>query len=239
MLLLKTQQSISEDLLHIEFQTRPEVNIPFRMLDYWVRTRRRYPTRKIRQVVIYLRRSQAALVHQTYFQEDNTSHQFEVVRLWEQPFEAFLASPGLLPFDILSRVEDPVAALEQVAIQIRTTLDLQTQKSIGASTAVLAGLLLEKSLIERIVGMDLLADSTVYQGLVQEGIQKGVQQELRAMVLRLLNRKLGEVPSSLKSRASRLSIERTRALNEAILDFQSVADLEVWLNSAETRASEE
>ncbi|MEL7314544.1 MAG: flagellar assembly protein H, partial [Cyanobacteria bacterium J06559_3] len=40
--------------LHIEFQTRPDSAIPFRMLDYWVRLRRRFPKREIRQVVIYL-----------------------------------------------------------------------------------------------------------------------------------------------------------------------------------------
>jgi predicted transposase/invertase (TIGR01784 family) len=34
----------SEDrILHIEFQTDPDQVMPLRMLDYWVRLRRRYP----------------------------------------------------------------------------------------------------------------------------------------------------------------------------------------------------
>ena len=69
-----------------------------RNANLWVRIRRRYPGKTIRQVVIYLRRSKSALVHQTRFEEGNTSHGFEVIGLWEQPFEAFLQSPGLLPF---------------------------------------------------------------------------------------------------------------------------------------------
>lgn len=40
----------SEDtMLHLEFQTRPQVKIPFRMLDYRVRGYRRAPTKRMRQ----------------------------------------------------------------------------------------------------------------------------------------------------------------------------------------------
>ena len=236
MILLKAQQPNINAVLHIEFQTNPEAKIPFRMLNYWVRIRHRYPKKKIRQVVIYLRQTDSAKVHQNRFQEESTSHQFEIIRLWEQPFESFLQSPGLLPFAVLSQVEDPAIALEQVAEQIRTTLDPQTQKSVSASAAVLAGLVLEESLIERIVGMDLLEESTVYQSIKRKGIQQGIQQELqanRALVLRLLNRKVGEVPSHLRSQVERLSIEQNRALNEALLDFEALSDLESWLNNQE------
>jgi predicted transposase/invertase (TIGR01784 family) len=121
-ILLESASFNQKTLLHIEFQTRPDPQIPFRMLDYWVRIYRRYAQAatgqvrigpvSIRQVVIYLAPSQSERVYQTRFEQVNTVHSFEVIRLWEQPFEAFLASPGLLPFAVLGRVEDPVAALE-------------------------------------------------------------------------------------------------------------------------------
>jgi predicted transposase/invertase (TIGR01784 family) len=52
--LLESASSDQKTLLHIEFQTRPDPKIPFRMLDYWVRIYRRYTSASIRQVVIYL-----------------------------------------------------------------------------------------------------------------------------------------------------------------------------------------
>ena len=237
MILLETQQSVDSEVLHLEFQTNPEAKIPFRMLNYWVRIRHRYPKKSIRQVVIYLRRTNSAKVYQDRFQEGHTSHQFEIVRLWEQPFEAFLKSPGLLPFAVLSRIEDPTTALERVVTQIRTTLDPQMQKSISTSVAILAGLVLEESLIERIVGMELLAESTVYQGIKRRAVQEE-QQATRAMVLRILNRKIGSLPSHLESEVKKLPIEQTRALNEAILDFENVSDLENWLASKESNAND-
>jgi hypothetical protein len=51
MILLQSEDSI----LHIEFQTIPKENIPFRMLDYRVRGNRRYKGKLMRQVVIYLK----------------------------------------------------------------------------------------------------------------------------------------------------------------------------------------
>lgn len=53
LILLQSDDSV----LHIEFQTRPKQDIPFRMLDYRVRVYRRYPDKRMRQVVVYLQPS--------------------------------------------------------------------------------------------------------------------------------------------------------------------------------------
>ncbi|APB33082.1 hypothetical protein GlitD10_0768 [Gloeomargarita lithophora Alchichica-D10] len=46
----------SQDLLlHLEFQTRPDPEIPFRMLDYWTRSHRKFPQHHIKQIVLYLK----------------------------------------------------------------------------------------------------------------------------------------------------------------------------------------
>jgi predicted transposase YdaD len=51
----------------------------------------------MRQVVIYLTRSSSELVHQSAFEIPGTRHEFEVIRLWEQPTQPFLESTDLLP----------------------------------------------------------------------------------------------------------------------------------------------
>jgi len=79
----------SEIILHIEFQTRTAENMPFRMLDYWVRLHRKYPHRQIHQTIIYLQPTHSALLYQTSFTYSQGIHNFNVIRLWEQPTENF------------------------------------------------------------------------------------------------------------------------------------------------------
>jgi predicted transposase/invertase (TIGR01784 family) len=90
-----------ESVLHLEFQTCPKRDIPFRMLDYRVRVYRQYPDKTIRQVVIYLQPTGSDLIRQTNFSLEGTRHEFDVVCLWEQPPNLFLQYPGLLPFAAL------------------------------------------------------------------------------------------------------------------------------------------
>ena len=60
----------------------------------------------------------------------------------------------------------------------------------------------------------------------QEGRKEGEQR----VIIRFLNRRIGEIDSSLIERINGLSIEQLESLGEALLDFNSVADLEAWLN---------
>ena len=93
----------SDDLiLHIEFQTRPDEEIPFRMMDYRVRCYRLYPQKEMIQVVIYLKKNRSELVQKSVFELSKTRHEFEVIRLWEVPSDKLLQSKGLLPFAVLS-----------------------------------------------------------------------------------------------------------------------------------------
>ena len=62
-----------------------------------------------------------------------------------------------------------------------------------------------------------------------EGLEIGQQQE-KALVLKLLNRKLGNLSPQLHAIVSALSIDRVESLGEALLDFTSIADLETWLS---------
>jgi predicted transposase/invertase (TIGR01784 family) len=109
----------SEDLLlHIEFQTDPDPEMGFRMADYRLRGFRRYPTKQMRQIVVYLRPTKSERVYQTQFELPGLRHEFEVVRLWEQPTEAFLELPGLLPFAVLSQTAKREEVLREVALRV-------------------------------------------------------------------------------------------------------------------------
>ncbi|MBD2212581.1 Rpn family recombination-promoting nuclease/putative transposase [Nostoc linckia FACHB-104] len=171
-----------EIVLHLEFQTKPKADIPFRMCDYRLRVYRRFPHKQMHQVVIYLQPSDSELVYQTEFALENTFHRFEVIRLWEQPTELFLRSPGLLPFATLSQTNNQTRTLEQVAEVIKGINDTRIQSNVAASTAVLAGLALNKDVIKRILRSDIMRESVIYQDILQEGIEQKAQEIARNML---------------------------------------------------------
>ena len=65
--------------------------------------------------------------------------------------------------------------------------------------------------------------------LYQQDRERAIQQGEQRLVIRQLNRRLGEIDSSLIERVRGLSIEQLEALGEALLDFSEVAELEAWL----------
>jgi predicted transposase/invertase (TIGR01784 family) len=227
-------------ILHTEFQTVPDETMPFRMVDYYVRLRRRFPDKEIRQIVIYLKPTNSDLVRQTRYETNVMTHEFRVIRLWEEPVEVFLRTPSLLPYAVLSRAEDKEQILQQVVGQLEQIEDVREQSNLAAATSILAGLQLTPEVIRRLMRSPVMRESSMYQSILQEGraegraegeatgLAQGLQQE-RALVLKLLTRKVGSLSPQLQARISGLSIERLEALGEALLDFQSVGDLESWL----------
>jgi len=173
-------QQNEELILHSEFQTNPDDEIPFRMLDYRVRGYRKYPQKQMRQIVVYLRKTNSELVYQNSFNILNTNHNFEVIRLWEQPTEIFLENPGLLPFAVLSKTKNPQTILTHVGGLIDKIEDRRLQSNLSASTAILAGLVLNQNFISNILRSDIMRESVVYQSIFHEGELKGeLRGELR------------------------------------------------------------
>ncbi|MCC5664409.1 Rpn family recombination-promoting nuclease/putative transposase [Nostoc sp. CHAB 5784] len=210
-----------EIVLHIEFQTEAKAEIPFRMTDYRLRVYRRFPQKRMHQVVIYLQPTTSELVQQTAFVLENTRHEFGVIRLWEQPSEIFLNTPGLLPFATLSQTEDKTRTLQQVAEAIEQINDTRTQNNIAASTAILSGLVLNKELIKRLLRSDAMRESVIYQDIQQE--------KALSIVIRQLRRKVGTVPPAQLLKIQALDSTQLDDLAEALLDFSSLTDLEAWL----------
>jgi predicted transposase/invertase (TIGR01784 family) len=136
-------------ILHIEFQTRPDENIFLRMLDYWVRLRRKFPNKKIYQVVIYLRPSNSPLVNQTNYSSETTSHKFQVIRLWEQSPQTLQQYPRLLPFVALCQTNDPEEELRQSVQKIEAIADREVQANLAAATYIISGLALDQEIIEK------------------------------------------------------------------------------------------
>jgi predicted transposase/invertase (TIGR01784 family) len=206
-----------ELVLHIEFQTDTDKDIPFRMLDYRIRGYRRFPYKKMRQIVIYLRKTESELVNENSFRLENTYHEFDVIRLWEQPTDKFMTVPGLLPFAVLSQTKDPTMVLTQVAQAVEAITDQQQQKNIAAASSILAGLVLKKDVIRKILRSEIMRESVIYQEILEEGEAKGEvkgKAEGKAETTKKLALNLLRIGMSLEQIAevTELSFEEVQAL---------------------------
>ena len=227
----------SKVVLHLEFQTRPDESIPFRMADYRLRVHRRYPNKDMRQIVIYLKSTGSELVRQNVFTISGMRHEFEIIRLWEQLAADFFQFPGLLPLAVLGSSEDRTQTLREVSSLIDNIQDTREQSNIAAATSLLAGLVLEKEVIQQILREEIMQESVIYQDIkekgikqgLEQGLQQGLQQGQAILILRQLKRRLGALESRDETRIKELSLEQLEALGDALLDFSHRDDLLTWL----------
>jgi predicted transposase/invertase (TIGR01784 family) len=203
MILLQSEDSI----LHIEFQTLPKKKIPFRMLDYRVRGHRLHEDKTMRQVVIYLKRTASELAYQTSYELERTRHEFDVIRLWEQPASLFLQYPGLLPFATLGQSESPEGMLRQVTELVDQIEDSTTQANLMAASAILAGLRLEEEVIYRLVQRDIMQESVIYRSIQKENTQMIALNFLRE-----------GVSVEIVARSTGLSVEEVQQLQQQVND---------------------
>ncbi|AUT03311.1 hypothetical protein CLI64_24450 [Nostoc sp. CENA543] len=225
---------LQERILHLEFQTKLESTppLPLRMLDYWVRLYRLYRL-PITQVVVLLLPPAPDQVIETVFHVENTRHEYRVIRMWEENPQLFLDEPALLPLAPLAATTQPQTLLQQV-VQRVNQLEPEEKSQVSAYTQILAGLKYKKDLIQQLFREGMMRESVIYQDILSEGEkigeQRGEQRE-RSLILRLLTRRVGELPQSMRERVETLSLEQVEHLGEALLDFQAIADLETWLNT--------
>jgi predicted transposase/invertase (TIGR01784 family) len=226
----------SEDLiLHAEFQTEPDPDMPFRLADYRLRIFRRFPKKQVRQIVIYLNPTTSGLVHQKAFSIPGTRHEFEVIRLWEQPTDIFFEAQGLLPLAVLSNTQDKNNTLRQVASRIDAVPELRTQANLAASASLLAGLVLKKDFIHQVLRREIMQQSVIYQEwreeFLQEGKLEGKLEEAFLLVCRQLSRRVGNISPEVSAQVQALPLPQIEALGEALLDFSSPNDLTSWLQN--------
>lgn len=232
----------SNQILHLEFQTSAisEPSIPFRMLDYAVRLKRQYRL-PVRQIVIFLQPTNNSVVFTEEYRDETSSHRYRVIRMWEQNPEPFLVNTALLPLATLTQTDSPTRLLTRVAEQAARIEVREQRQNILGCAGILAGLRFEESLISQIFREEVMKESVTYQAILREGRQQGIQQGIEqgiqqgrerelALVMRLLNRRIGVVSPEVRQRIENLSIARLEDLGEALLDFTTQSDLVSWLD---------
>jgi len=201
----------SDIVVHLEFQTKTDDTIAFRMANYWLRLYGKYPTKEIHQTVIYLKRTNSPLVHQNSFNSKQLNHEFNVVRLWEQPTEIFRQYLGLLPLAVLTKTSDPEETLRDVARRIDNIADKRVQSNVAASTAIISGIALDKEIIQRLLRSEIMKESVIYQDILLEGKAEGKAETTRQIALNMLNSK---VSTDLVAQFTGLTLKQVQKLQK-------------------------
>ncbi|MBF2005193.1 MAG: Rpn family recombination-promoting nuclease/putative transposase [Chlorogloeopsis fritschii C42_A2020_084] len=223
---------ISNQILHLEFQTSPASTPPlnFRMLDYYTRLKRQYWC-DIQQVLIFLQVTSSEIVFQNQYIDTNTTHRYRIIRLWEEDPTPLLANPALLPLATLAQTNSPQALLKQVAAAVDMIEETDERQNISACVQVLAGLRFEKNLIKQLFREEIMQESVIYQDILQKGEERGKKQEALALILRLLTRRFGVIEPEIEQQIRTFSITQLEELAEALLDFNSQSDLINYLTN--------
>jgi predicted transposase YdaD len=198
------------------------------MLDYYVRLTRKYQV-PVTQVVIFLQETRDDIAFIEEYISEVTTHRYRVIRMWEQDSEVFLSNLALLPLAPLTRTDSAQLLLSQVAEEIARISDMEMRRNTAAYTEILAGLKFEKDFIRRLLSEEMMQESVIYQDILLKGEQRGEKKEAVRFLQRQLNRRFGEIDSSIIERLRVLSTEQLEVLGEEFLDFTNVSDLVAWL----------
>ncbi len=177
-----------------------------------------------RAIAVYPRRSieqENKYRHRTLLQ----SEQFQAVYL-----EDFLGQPSeqlgiQLMQLIVAKEKDTQPYLDGLVRQLQGKTDPKTQAIIEMVSTIMVYKFpqLSRSEIEAMFTVSDLQQTKVYQEALTQGE--------KTLIIRQLNRKLGQIPPEQLSVIQNLPLITLEALGEALLDFRSPADLKAWLKS--------
>ena len=122
-----TDPSGNKFILHLEFQVDDYKKMVYRMADYWVLLKSKYPF-PVRQFVIFIGDKEPAM--RTVLSEDDNHFQFKLINITQFNYLQFLNSTN--PEEIILAVlgnfgdESPVSALSQIIQRLQETKTDQT-----------------------------------------------------------------------------------------------------------------
>lgn len=138
---------------------------------------------------------------------------------------------------VLTTLEENQAAIESRNLLARSLQELPPETSRAILDMVTTIMVykftnLSRQEVEAMLGITL-EQTRVYQEAKQEGREEGREEGERSIILRQLNRRVGEFPESVRVKINTLSITQLESLGEALLDFSNLSDLETWLEQAQ------
>jgi predicted transposase/invertase (TIGR01784 family) len=135
---------------------------------------------------------------------------------------------------LLTNVTSETEAVEGARFLLEQAQQQSDQAIIDLVTTIIVYKFsnLSREEIQTMLGLNLEEPRAILEAKEEgkvEGKFEGKVEGERTIVLRLLNRRVGNIPDVLLSQIQGLSMEQLEALGDALLDFSTLADLSSWL----------
>lgn len=200
---------------------------------YFYRNRARFSNFQV--VIIYPSRN---LEQGDILPYSNLLNSFQVSRIYLDELGDIRQLPVWVALMVLTTLEDEQATEEARYLLARNQQE-ETQAANRAIIELIVTIMVYKfenksqREVEEMLGITL-KETRVYREIKEEGIQEGEQRE-KSLILRQLNRRVGELPEDVRQQVEILPLEELENLGEALLDFSSMADLQAWLEENKSR----
>jgi len=135
---------------------------------------------------------------------------------------------------ILSSESQAVTMARRLGEKIEQENDLEIQEQVLElieTVLVYKFPKLTRQEIEAMFTYSDLKQTRVYQDAREEGEQRGLVKGQATMLLRLLNRKFGQISPSLRGKVNKLLAKQLENLAEALFDLETISDLSDWLKT--------
>ncbi len=234
-----------ESILHIEFQSFNDPNMPFRMLRYYLAILERYPTSPVKQLLVYV--GNRKLRMKSRLRLRNLTFSYEIIDIRQIDCKVLLESPD--PMDrllaCLCKVEDEAYLIEKL-IKTMESMNEEEGKDYLLKALTLTELRpnLRIRLTEEVRHMPIvvrpedirlpkrkLRKDILYRLGLEEGLIKSAQD----MVIAIIEGKLGYVPEGIANRIREIKdVEFLRSLAKKLVstseDFMRVLATELKIS---------
>ncbi len=253
-LVVKAESDQGPVAIHLEFQSRNDDEMPYRMLRYALEIHQTYRL-PIYQMVIYFGQREMNMAGQLHYRlgtKNMLDYRYRLVDLGKITYEELKGSPhqqlrSLLPLaDREKRKKEGEEFLRQCAKDILSSdLHRETKKAVLLRAEIFAGLVYDRQVIELIFReveqMLNIEESAGYQrifekGLVkgrqegwQEGRQEGRQESLADVAIRLLSKKFRKLPREYVARIKEQDTYILQQVIDNIFDINDLSELEDYL----------
>ncbi|MBD2491739.1 DUF4351 domain-containing protein [Aulosira sp. FACHB-615] len=239
-------EACGDFLVLTELQLRYTTKMPLRMRAYAALAEERYQLPTYPVLINILPPPTTITVVSSYEQEFfglRAIQDYRVINLWEVDAEIVFQQPipSLLPFVPILRGGGE-ASVVQRALQILRADDQFNQ--LESLLAFFASFVLETPLVQQIMRWDMtvLRESPWYEEILTEGkvlglqqglergLEQGLEQGARRQLIRVLQRRFGEISPSVVASLESASVEQLENLMDAAITASSLAEFMTFLS---------
>jgi len=211
-------------ILHLEFQVTNDPDMLWRCYHYYGSISQRWPKAEVIQVVVYLGNDPIAM--SSAIDRPSCKYFFDILNLQDVPADVFLESEKDAEriLAVVSKSEDPRATIRQILSSWKGMPENELRENIERLRTLSQLRKHEIMTVEEVKGMPFeidVTESELYQLGREDGIAKGAAQILS----RLLERRFGPLPQSVRDRLDRASHTELEQWTDRVSDAHSLSDI--------------